>query len=209
MGFTFHSKTAFIAALVLLSASLLHPAEADIRAVNQCSYALTVFYQSQGSGRTELSLAAGATAQLGLPNPWTGGVIWASPNANTNNGQCTQLEFTIGSSGRDFYDISLVNAYNQPAMINPTTLVGGDTRNGLECGTPSCTISDLSTVCQDGNYYAGPDNACINLNGPGPVETASTDLFKTPCPATFTWSTETGVTYACNTGAEYDAIWCP
>jgi hypothetical protein len=207
MGFSFHPKSAFIVALVLLSACLL-PAEADIRAVNRCSYQLTVFYQSQGSGRTQLTLAAGASAQLGLPTPWTGGVLWASQHDNTNNGQCTQLEFTIGPN-RDFYDISLVNAYNEPAEINPTSLAGGDTRNGLECGTPSCTIPNLSTVCQDGNYYAGPDNACINIDGTGTTETSSVDLFKNACPQAFAWSTETGVTYACNTGSNYDAIWCP
>lgn len=105
--------------------------------------------------------------------------------------------------------ILMQNAYNEPAQINPTSLAGGDTRNGLECGTPTCTIPNLSTVCQDGNYYAGPDNACINIDGTGSTETASVDLFKNACPEAFAWSTETGVTYACNTGSNYDAIWCP
>lgn len=81
---------------------------ADIRAVNQCPYDLTVFYQANNTLQAQVTLGPGAAAQLGLPNPWTSGVIWASPQANSNNGQCTQLEFNIGHEGRDFYDISLV-----------------------------------------------------------------------------------------------------
>ncbi|CAM6113713.1 unnamed protein product [Calypogeia fissa] len=207
MAFSFASKAACLAALVLVSACVL-PAKADVRAVNQCSYGLTLFYRSQGSGTTQLSFAAGQSIQLGLPNPWTGGVMWASQHANSNNGQCTQLEFNIGQSGRDYYDISLVNAYNEAVKINPTYLYQ-DTQNGHECGVLQCTIADISTVCQSPNYHAGPDNACINADGPGSGPTPGTNLFENACPEAYAYSTETGVVDACNTGSNYDAIWCP
>lgn len=87
---------------------------ADIRAVNQCSFDLTVYYQSQLAGRQAVTVASGQSVQLGLPTPWPGGVIWASQDGNTNNGQATQLEFTIGPT-RDSYDISLV--VRPPFMI--------------------------------------------------------------------------------------------
>ncbi len=42
---------------------------------------------------------------------------------NRNNGQATQIEFTIGAdivgTRLDFYDISLVNAYNLPVQVRP------------------------------------------------------------------------------------------
>jgi hypothetical protein len=102
------------------------------------------------------------------------------------------------------------NAYNEPVMINPTTLANGDTRSDLECGTPQCTISDINSVCTMDNVFAGPDNACINTDGPGTVDTPSIDLFRNACPEAYVQSNDnTNVVYACNTGSNYDAIFCP
>lgn len=45
-------------------------------------------------------------------------------NANLHNGQATQIEFNIGADIGvgpllDFYDISQVNAYNEPVQLRP------------------------------------------------------------------------------------------
>ncbi|CAM6098613.1 unnamed protein product [Calypogeia fissa] len=210
MAFLLGLKTSFVAVLVLVSSCVL-PAEADVRAVNQCPYDLTLFYQNETPGSTQQRyLPRNSAMDLGLPNPWTGGLMWASPHGNSDAGQCTQLEFNIGAEGRDYYDISLVNAYNVPAMINPTYLANGDYRNDHECGTIMCSIPDLSAMCQNGNYYQGPDGACINRDGPTGGPTPGTELVKQLCPNVYPSCNENaGVVFACNTGSNYDAIWCP
>ncbi|CAM6098612.1 unnamed protein product [Calypogeia fissa] len=204
------SLTVFRLAMLLLLVADFLPAYAHIRAVNNCNFSLTVFYQSQNAAQTSFSLAGGQSEQMQVPSPWLGGVIWASKNANPNNAQATQIEFTMGGfNGQDFYDISVVNAYNMPAKIQPTSLVNGDHENGLRCGSPMCSIPDINVVCIKENKFQSPDNACINTDGTEKVRTESTALFSEHCPNVATYSSEPNTVHTCSFGTQYDVIWCP
>ncbi|CAM6111636.1 unnamed protein product [Calypogeia fissa] len=209
MALSYLRQAAFAATSFLVVAGFL-PASADIQAVNNCPFELTVFYRSQYVGNTQLSVPQGTSLQLNLPSPWVGGVMWASQNGNSNNAQATQIEFNINSAGRDYYDISVVNAYNLPVTINPTALAPGAMPGGLECGSPTCVIPDPNAVCQLNNFFTGPDPCCINADGPGVEWTPSIDLFYNQCPSAYVQSNVNSmVVYGCPTGSQYDATWCP
>lgn len=112
-------------------------------------------------------------------------------------------------------DIPVQNAYNLPLMINPTFIADGGSPDGLHCGTPSCTISDLASFCQAPNTLTGaPGNGCYNTDGTGDVATAGTMAFKNACPSSYSYSkddvnTNPGVVYGCNLGSNYEVVFCP
>ncbi|CAM6130017.1 unnamed protein product [Calypogeia fissa] len=203
---TICSLTVFI----LLVVAHFLPANADIRVVNNCTFSLTVFYQSQNVDPANFSLPSNGTQQLNLTSEWLDGMIWASQNANPNKSQATKLDFAIGGFfNQDYYDLSLVRAYNLAAKILPTFLANGDQANGLHCGSPTCSIPDVNSVCRGRNHFEGPDHACINTDGPGGNSTEYTTLFQAPCPGVATYSSEPETVYACSSGSQYDVIFCP
>ena len=68
-------------------------------------------------------LAAGGRTSLNVGNSWVAGLIWGSRSGNMNNGQASQVEFTINppnQPGRDTYDISLVVSFihSLPEAVN-------------------------------------------------------------------------------------------
>ena len=99
------------------------------------------------------------------------------------------------------------NAYNLPAAIQPIDIVN-DSPNGHECGTPTCTISDLQSFCQSPNQYGG--TFCTNTDGPGNDATSGTEAFKSACPDAYSYSKDDATsTWGCNTGTNYKFIFCP
>ena len=99
------------------------------------------------------------------------------------------------------------NAYNLPAAIQPIDIVN-DSPNGHECGTPTCTINDLQSFCQSPNQYGG--TFCTNTDGPGNDATSGTEAFKSACPDAYSYSKDDATsTWGCNTGTNYNFIFCP
>ena len=99
------------------------------------------------------------------------------------------------------------NAYNLPAAIQPIN-IAHDSANGHECGTPTCTINNLESFCKSPNV-AG-NGFCTNTAGPGQAPTAGTKAFKAACPDAYSYSTDDATsTYGCNTGTNYNFIFCP
>ncbi|KAG0586748.1 hypothetical protein KC19_2G114000 [Ceratodon purpureus] len=187
---------------------------------NQCSFAVTACDQGQGSGVTCYALQNGGQQQKDVGASWPGGLFWGFPSGSGDAGQgnaakpqANLAEFTIGSNGQDYYDLSNVNAYNLPLMINPTN-TNGDTISGSHCGTLSCTINNLNSFCQAPNRLTGtPGNGCYNVDGPGNNPTAGTQAFKNACPSSYAYSKDdTGnppVVYACKAGSDYEVVFCP
>jgi hypothetical protein len=146
------------------------------------------------------------------------GLIWGYPggSANPNDGnrakpQADLAEFTIGARGQDSYDISAVNAYNLPLLINPTTIAPPGQRRGLECGTPICSIGNIASFCRSPNFQTGPTGfGCYNVDGPGPVATAGTEEFANACPHAYSYSNDNANhVYGCPTGSNYEVVFCP
>ena len=94
----------------------------------------------------------------------------------------------------------LQNAYNLGVAITPI---------GSSCQADTCSsIPDLQSFCQSPNVYA--DGYCINTAGPGLVSTASTQQFKSACPAAYSYSKDDSTsTVTCPTGVNYQVAFCP
>ncbi|KAG2499325.1 hypothetical protein HYH03_002902 [Edaphochlamys debaryana] len=205
-------------ALVATAASLLvllaaQPALAGINIQNKCSFPLMVWASSGSNPKSTYYLKPGAQQYLdfGPANLWPAGRIWASRSNNSDAARTTLVEFNIGGdigNGRrqDFYDISLVRAYNHPVCVSP---INPPSVGGQWCGSPSCTITDLPNFCKSPNYLTGNDPACINLDGPGTVVTNGTRPFKARCPKAFSYAADyTTSVFSCQWGTNYNVAFC-
>ncbi|KAG2454638.1 hypothetical protein HYH02_000478 [Chlamydomonas schloesseri] len=197
--------------LMLLAAA--PTAQAYIQVLNNCGYAVTAFWRAGASTTYNRKLLPGESTQITLPNGvWIAGVVWGSRTGSINNGQATQLEFTIGADvgggkKQDFYDVSVINAYNTPARIRP---LNPPSISGAWCGSPSCVISGLNSFCTTPNFLAGADPACINRDGPGLLATSGTRAFKSKCPTAYTYSKDdTTSMFSCKWGTNYEVKFCP
>ncbi|KAK9844740.1 hypothetical protein WJX74_006206 [Apatococcus lobatus] len=216
-------KTCVVAAIALCcvtgsSATL-------INLINQCPYGVAAFARSGSSATNSYNLGgSGGYQQLDVGSSFPAGLIFASTTGSENNAQvcdltqltlnsqssvscllnavfaeygasnqhsrwhsqtadqecllllpqATQLEITAGANGRDTYDISLVNAYNLPAAIQPVDIV-----------------NDSPTAMSN-------------------VATSGTEAFKSACPDAYCYSKDDATsTWGCNTGTNYNFIFCP
>ncbi|KAL1533346.1 hypothetical protein AAHA92_33241 [Salvia divinorum] len=130
---------------------------------------------SSGLGTTGFQLIPHATQSFEAPSGWSGR-FWgrtgcsfdpisgqgscATGDCGSNQIECnsagaippaTLAEFTIGSGAQDFYDVSLVDGYNLPMIVEP---VGG---SGA-CGLTRC-VRDLNRVCPN-ELRPGDGQAC-------------------------------------------------
>jgi len=189
----------FLAFVVLCSGIAVQGV--NIKVVNRCTYPITAFARSGSSSTNSYKLAArGGSQNLNVGTSWPAGIVFATKDGSQNNAETTQLELTVGGSGgQDFYDISLVNAYNLPASIKPSN---------SRCKAPSCVIPNLSQFCKAPNVNGG--DFCTNTDGPGNVATAGTRAFKAACPQAYSYSKDDQTsTYTCQTGGDYTFTYCP
>jgi len=156
--------------------------------------------------------------QINVGGNWPAGVVWGFPGssgspATGNNAkpQANLAEFTVGGpNGQDSYDISNVDAYNLPMKIAPTFIAGGGSPSGFHCGTPVCVINDLNNFCKGPNFLTGaPGDGCKNANGPGVQATDGTRAFRSRCPTSYSYSKDDASVYGCETGSNYEVVFCP
>ncbi|KAK9868443.1 hypothetical protein WJX84_001396 [Apatococcus fuscideae] len=176
--------------------------------MNNCPFGVTAFARHGSSATNSYKLAAGGGKQtLNVGSSFPAGLVFASKTGDENTAHATLLEITVGANGHDFYDISVVNAYNLPASIQPFN-IAVEAPDGKGCSTPTCTIHNLQTFCKSPNAYHG--DYCTNTAGPGSSVTASTKAFKSACPDAYSYSKDdASSTYSCKTGTDYNFIFCP
>ncbi|CAM6051300.1 unnamed protein product [Sphagnum compactum] len=208
-----------MAVVILLAIDSINAASINIR--NQCSETISACATCNicGGQVNCYALAPYNGFQVIDVGPnWPGGVIWGYPggSANPTDGnnakpQADLAEITIGAGGEDYYDISNVNAYNLPLLINPTTIAPPGQRQGLQCGTPICSIGNIYSFCQSPNFLTGAVGyGCYNVDGPGPVPTPGTEQFANACPDAYSYSKDdANHVYACPTGSNYEVVFCP
>lgn len=97
---------------------------------NRCPFSVTACSQTQQQDIVQYDLRAGAsqTVDLGATCIWTAAVVYASvtgkcavtgiPNAATDRNLANLAEFTIGSNGLDFYDLSNVVSWSNLKQIS-------------------------------------------------------------------------------------------
>ncbi|KAH7850239.1 hypothetical protein Vadar_029692 [Vaccinium darrowii] len=209
--------------------------------INTCDY--TVWPGILGNtvqlSSTGFELPPSTSAALQAPPGWSGRV-WGRSGCNFNalgqgtcaTGDCgsnqvecngagatppaTLAEFTIGSGNPDFYDVSLVDGYNLPMLVEA---VGG---SGV-CGSTGC-VTDLNQQCPTELQVDGGQacrSACEAFGNPeyccsGAYSTPDTcspsvysEIFKSACPRSYSYAYDDATsTFTC-TGADYTITFCP
>ncbi|KAK1362297.1 thaumatin-like protein 1b [Heracleum sosnowskyi] len=193
---------------------------------------------------TGFQLTPGGSRTFQAPPGWSGrfwGRTDCTFDANTGQGSCktgdcgsnqvecngaganppaTLAEFTIGSdsgpSTQDFYDVSLVDGYNLPMIIEASGGSGA-------CGSTGC-ITDLNRMCptelRDGDgqacksaceAFGSPEYCCSGAYGSPDTCKPSvySQMFKSACPRSYSYAYDDATsTFTC-TGADYIITFCP
>lgn len=193
---------------------------------------------------TGFELAADASFPFQAPSGWSGrfwartgcsaagssgGRGWSCATGDCGSGQVecngsgavppvTLAEFALSSTSwaADFYDVSLVDGYNVPVLVEAG-------RAG--CATAGCAV-DLSQRCpaelraaeQPGACRSACDafrepEYCCNGAFASPVTcrpTAYSELFKASCPKSYSYAFDDPTsTFTCSGGADYAITFCP
>lgn len=128
----------------------------------------------------------------------------------------TLAEFTLGTGGQDFYDVSLVDGYNIPMIVE------GSGGSGM-CASTGCLV-DLNQQCPSelrAGAGAACKSACEAFGNPeyccsGAYNTPATcrpsvysEMFKSACPRSYSYAYDDATsTFTC-TGADYTVTFCP
>lgn len=188
---------------------------------------------------TGFELPKGSSRRLMAPTGWSGR-FWGrtgcrfdgSGSGSCKTGDCasgqvgcngagaqppaTLAEVTLGSGGQDFYDVSLVDGYNLPLVMEAT---GG---SGM-CATTGC-VTDLNRICPSElrtGDRTGCRSACEAFSKPeyccsGAYSTPSSckpsvysQMFKSACPRSYSYAYDDPTsTFTCS-GADYTVTFCP
>ncbi|CAN6932202.1 unnamed protein product [Brassica oleracea] len=214
---------------------------------NSCPYTVWPGILSGNSntlGDGGFPLTSGASVQLTAPPGWSGR-FWArtgcsfdsSGHGNCVTGDCggvlkcigggvpptTLAEFTVGSgaSGKDFYDVSLVDGYNVEMGIKPHGGSGDCTYAGCVADVNSVCPSVLQIMDPRTGIVAACKSACAAFNAPefcctGAHATPQTcspthfsAVFKNACPSAYSYAYDDATsTFTCS-GANYLITFCP
>ncbi|KAI3774301.1 hypothetical protein L1987_48851 [Smallanthus sonchifolius] len=234
-----HTLTIFFA-LSILSKGVLG---ATFTFVNKCDYTVWPgILANAGSpvlDSTGFELPEDSSRSFQAPTGWSGR-FWGRTGCNferSGSGSCqtgdcgsgqvecngagaappaTLAEFTLGTGGSDFYDVSLVDGYNLAMIVEVS---GG---SGL-CATTGC-VNDLNQQCPSElrvESGQGCRSACEAFGSPeyccsGSYNTPATckpsvysEMFKSACPRSYSYAYDDPTsTFTC-AGADYTVTFCP
>ncbi|KAJ8424854.1 hypothetical protein Cgig2_003141 [Carnegiea gigantea] len=211
--------------------------------VNKCEYTVwpgvLANAGSPSLGTTGFELPTDSSRSFQAPTGWSGR-FWARTGCDFNGsggGYCTTAdcgsgteecggagaeppatlaEFTLGTGGQDFYDVSLVDGYNLPMLVEVS---GGSG----QCATTGCVV-DLNRACpaelKFGNgdacksacdAFRSPEYCCSGAYGsPSTCKpTVYSQMFKSACPRSYSYAYDDATsTFTCS-GADYTITFCP
>ncbi|CAN1824572.1 Thaumatin-like protein 1 [Linum perenne] len=193
---------------------------------------------SQPLDSTGFELPSGDSRTFQAPPSWSGrfwGRTGCQFDPSTNQGTCltgdcgsntiqcngqnakppaTLAEFTVVPGGQDYYDVSLVDGYNLPMIVEPNGGSGS-------CLTTGC-ITDLNRRCPDElrvdgacksacEAFGTPEYCCSG--GSGTPDTCKpsvySEMFKSACPRAYSYAYDDATsTFTCS-GADYVITFCP
>ncbi|XP_061357175.1 thaumatin-like protein 1 [Gastrolobium bilobum] len=235
-----HSSKRFFIFLLILAFKGVEVKGTTFTFVNKCDQ--TVWPGILGKpdlGTTGFELKRGTTRAFQAPTGWSGR-FWARTACkfdNSGHGTCatgdcgsgeincngngaappaTLAEFTLGSGSQDYYDVSLVDGYNLPMVVEATGGSGS-------CATTGCS-ADLNRRCPSELSVEGGDacqSACRAFEKPeyccsGAFDSPSTckpsmysQIFKSACPKSYSYAfDDASSTFTC-TGSDYTVTFCP
>ncbi|KAF8410430.1 hypothetical protein HHK36_002959 [Tetracentron sinense] len=211
--------------------------------VNRCDYTVWpgILANAGGPGldSTGFELTKGNSRSFQAPTGWSGR-FWGRTGCNfdgSGQGSCatgdcgsgqiecngagaappaTLAEFTLGSGSQDFYDVSLVDGYNLPMIVE------GSGGSGT-CAPTGC-VTDLNRKCPTELSVGAREackSACEAFGTPeyccsGAYNTPTTcrpsvysEMFKSACPRSYSYAYDDATsTFTC-TGADYTITFCP
>ncbi|KAK3129591.1 hypothetical protein QOZ80_6BG0482090 [Eleusine coracana subsp. coracana] len=189
---------------------------------------------------TGFELGSGETRSLTAPAGWSGR-FWArtgcafdgSGKGSCATGDCgsgevechgsgaappaTLVEFTLnGSEGKDYYDVSLVDGYNLPMVVEaaaqgcPVTgcLVDLNERCPAELRAGQGQARACRSACE---AFGRPEYCCSGQFGNPDTCRPSvySEVFKTACPRSYSYAYDDATsTFTC-TGTDYTITFCP
>ncbi|XP_052191691.1 thaumatin-like protein 1 [Diospyros lotus] len=232
----------FSLALLLLSRGVFG---ATFTFVNKCDYTVWPgILANAGIPRldsTGFELPKDSSRMFQAPTGWSGR-FWGRTGCNfdgSQSGSCatgdcgtgqvecdgsgaappaTLAEFTLGSGGQDFYDVSLVDGYNLPLIVEAS---GG---SGM-CASTGC-VTDLNQQCPaelrvgEGKgeacksaceAFGSPEYCCSGAyNSPTSCKPSLySEMFKSACPRSYSYAYDDPTsTFTC-AGADYTVTFCP
>ncbi|ONH97090.1 hypothetical protein PRUPE_7G169500 [Prunus persica] len=187
---------------------------------------------------TGFELAKGSTRSFQAPTGWSGR-FWGRTGCNfdgSGHGSCstgdcgsgqlecngagaappaTLAEFTLGSGSQDFYDVSLVDGYNLPMIVEGSG--GSGTCASTGCATdlnrrcPAELKVDGGGACKSACDAFGSPEYCCNGDYGSPSTckpSMYSQLFKSACPKSYSYAyDDASSTFTC-TGADYTITFC-
>ncbi|XP_002510549.2 thaumatin-like protein 1 [Ricinus communis] len=241
---SFFSTSALYITLITLIAFCRGVSGATFTLINRCGYTVWPgILANAGSPALEstgFELPSGGSQSFQSPPNWSGR-FWGRTGCTfdpvTGQGTCltgdcgsnliacngqnakppaTLAEFTIRSGTQDFYDVSLVDGYNLPMIVEPN---GG---SGT-CLSTGC-VTDLNQQCPNELRVGSGEackSACEAFGTPeyccsGAYATPDTckpsiysQMFKAACPRSYSYAYDDPTsTFTC-TGADYVITFCP
>lgn len=242
---SFKLYTAMLRMMVVLSMlSGVYVSGTTFTFVNKCDYTVWPGILAGASSpkldSTGFELQQGGTRTFQAPTGWSGR-FWGRTGCNfdgagqgtCSTGDCgsgtiecngsgaappaTLAEFTLnGSGGQDFYDVSLVDGYNLPMIVESNGGAGG-------CDTTGCLV-DLNRRCPNELMVEGgvacksaceafgtPEYCCSGEFGTPDKCKASqySELFKSACPRAYSYAyDDASSTFTCS-GGDYTITFCP
>ncbi|KAL5788831.1 hypothetical protein ACOSP7_005780 [Xanthoceras sorbifolium] len=235
--------SSLILTLIVLLATSRGVSSATFTFVNRCDYTIWPgILANAGSSTldsTGFELPTDSSRSFLAPTGWSGR-FWARTGCNfdgsgagsCNTGDCgsgqvecgglgaappaTLAEFTLGNGGQDFYDVSLVDGYNLPMVVE------GSGGSGL-CASTGC-VADVNQQCPselkvgDGEAcksaceaFGSPEYCCSgDFNSPSTCKpSVYSQMFKAACPKSYSYAYDDATsTFTC-TGADYTVTFCP
>ncbi|KAL2333805.1 hypothetical protein Fmac_015018 [Flemingia macrophylla] len=248
------ASTQFAATLILLCFShlLRGSNSATFTIVNKCSYPVWPGILP-GAGTAQLAttgfaLQPGESSAVPVPTAWSGRV-WGRTLCSTDSagkfscvtGDCgsyavkcggrgavppvTLAEFTLnGAGGLDFYDVSVVDGYNLPMLVEArgggnctTTGCAADLNGGCPAElrvktTATAAASERGVACMSACEAFGDPRYCCS----GAYATPDTckgswysHVFKSACPRAYSYAFDDATsTFTCSS-ADYRITFCP
>ncbi|KAH0455502.1 hypothetical protein IEQ34_015534 [Dendrobium chrysotoxum] len=246
----------FLFLLLLISFLASGAKAASFTLTNNCGYTVWPGILS-GAGTAPLSttgfvLNSGESRSVDIPSSWSGrlwGRTYCSTNQSTSTFSCvtgdcgsgkidcsgsgatppaTLAEFTLnGSGGMDFFDVSLVDGYNLPMLVSPTSSTAS---SGGNCTATGCLVdlnglcpSNLKVILSDSggqsvacksacDAFGKPEFCCSGAYGnPNTCKPSSySQIFKNACPRAYSYAYDDATsTFTCPTGVNYIITFCP
>ncbi|XP_024032785.1 thaumatin-like protein 1 [Morus notabilis] len=233
----------FLLVLLIVSRGVISVSGATFTFKNKCDFTVWPgILASAGSPKldsTGFELAKGSSRVFQAPTGWSGR-FWGRTGCNfdgSGRGSCatgdcapgglecngagatppaTLAEFTLGSGSQDFYDVSLVDGYNLPMVVEGIGGSGACASTGcvvdLNRGCPTELRADGGGACKSACGAFGTDEYCCSgaYNTPAACKPSMySQLFKSACPKSYSYAFDDATsTFTCS-GADYTITFCP